>query len=88
MSYFDKYSTLFKWLSYKTSALSILFLIQKTNRQDMAENFGKFLIIFIIGIVVFSIGMALSSLEVVLLGGLLSGISGMIMLVSVASKWK
>jgi membrane-bound ClpP family serine protease len=54
----------------------------------MAENSGKFLIIFIIGIVVFSIGMALPSLEVVLLGGLLAGISGMIMLVSVAAKWK
>lgn len=54
----------------------------------MAENNGKFLIIFIIGVVVFSIGMALSSLEIVLLGGLLSGIAGMVMLVSVVAKWK
>ena len=88
MSYFDTYSSLFKWLPCKTSILSILFLIQKINHQDMAENCGKFLIIFIIGVIVFSIGMALPSLEVVLLGGLLAGISGMIMLVSVAAKWK
>ena len=54
----------------------------------MAENYRKFLIIFIIGIVVFLIGMVLPSLEVVLLGGLLSGIAGMIILVSVVSKWK
>ena len=54
----------------------------------MAENHGKFLIIFIIGVVVFSIGMVLPSLEVVLLGGLLSGIAGMIMLVSVVAKWE
>lgn len=54
----------------------------------MAENCGKFLIIFIIGVVLFFIGMALLSLEVVLLGGLLAGIAGMIMLVGVVSKWK
>lgn len=54
----------------------------------MAENCGKFLIVFIIGVVIFTIGMALSSLEVVLLGGLLAGISGMIMLVSVVAKWE
>ena len=60
----------------------------KNNSQDMAENDGKFLIIFIIGVVVFSIGMVLPSLEVVLLGGLLTGIAGMVMLVSVVAKWK
>lgn len=60
----------------------------KNNSQDMVENNGKFLIIFIIGVVVFSIGMVLPSLEVVLLGGLLSGIAGMVMLVSVVAKWK
>ncbi|MCH9657092.1 hypothetical protein K0U27_00110 [archaeon] len=54
----------------------------------MAENCGKLLIIFIIGVAMFSIGMALPSLEIVLSGGLLSGISGMIMLVGVAAKWK
>ncbi len=54
----------------------------------MAENNGKLLIIFIIGVVVFSIGMVLPSLEVVLLGGLLAGIAGLIMLVSVVAKWK
>ena len=54
----------------------------------MAENNVKLLIIFIIGVIVFSIGMVLASLEVVLLGGLLSGVAGMIMLVSVVSKWK
>lgn len=54
----------------------------------MAENIRMFLIVFIIGFVIIAIGMALSSLEVVLLGTLLAGISGMIMLVSVVSKWK
>jgi hypothetical protein len=54
----------------------------------MPENYAKFSIIFIIGFVVFAIGMALSSLEVVLLGGLLSCISGMVILVSVVAKWK
>ena len=60
----------------------------KNCHQCVAENCGKLLIIFIIGVAVFSIGMALPSLEVVLSGGLLSGISGMIMLVGVAAKWK
>ncbi len=60
----------------------------KNYHQGMAENCGKLLIIFIIGVAMFSIGMALPSLEIVLSGGLLSGISGMIMLVGVAAKWK
>ena len=57
----------------------------KNYPQDMAENYRKFSIIFIIGIVVFSIGMVFPSIEVVLLGGLLSCIAGMIMLVSVVA---
>lgn len=54
----------------------------------MAENIGKFLIVFIIGIVVIAIGMAISLLSVVLLGGLLSGVSALIMLVSVFANSK
>ena len=54
----------------------------------MTENIPKFLIVFIIGVVVIAVGLALSSLEVILLGGLLSGVSGMVMLVSMAAKWK
>ena len=54
----------------------------------MTENIGKFLIVFIIGVIIIAIGISISSLEVVLLGGLLAGIAGMIMLVSVVVKWK
>ena len=54
----------------------------------MAENCGKLWSIFIIGVVVFAIGIALPSLEIVLSGGLLSGVSGMIILVRGVSKWK
>jgi len=54
----------------------------------MTESIPKFLIVFIIGVVVIAVGLALSSLEVILLGGLLSGVSGMVMLVSMAAKWK
>ena len=48
----------------------------------MSESIAKFFIVFIIGVVVIAIGMALSLLAIVLLGGLLSGVSAMIMLVS------
>ena len=54
----------------------------------MADNYAKFLIIFIIGVAMFSIGLALPSFEVVLSGGLLAGISGMMMLFGVVATWK
>lgn len=47
------------------------------------EDIQKFFVVFIIGVVVIAIGMAISILAVVLLGGLLSGVSALIMLVSV-----
>ena len=49
----------------------------------MSESIVKFFIVFIIGVVVIAIGMTLSLLAMVLLGGLLSGVSALIMLVSV-----
>ena len=49
----------------------------------MLESISKFFIVFIIGVVVIAIGMELSLLAIVLLGGLLSGVSALIMLVSV-----
>ena len=49
----------------------------------MSESITKFFIVFIIGVAVIAIGMALSLLPVALLGGLLSGVSALIMLVSV-----
>ena len=52
----------------------------------MSENIAKFFIVFIIGVVVIAIGMALSLLAIVLLGGLLSGVSALIMLVSVLAN--
>ncbi len=54
----------------------------------MADNCVKFLIIFIVGVAVFSIGLALPSFEVILSGGLLAGISGMMILVSAVATWK
>ncbi|MDH3339782.1 MAG: hypothetical protein OEL84_00700 [Nitrosopumilus sp.] len=52
----------------------------------MSESIAKFFIVFIIGVVVIAIGMTLSLLVVVLLGGLLSGISALIMLVSILAN--
>jgi hypothetical protein len=52
----------------------------------MSENITKFFIVFIIGVVVIAIGMTLSLLVVVLLGGLLSGVSALIMLVSILAN--
>ena len=52
----------------------------------MSESIVKFFIVLIIGVVVIAIGMALSLLAVVLLGGLLSGISGLVMLVSILAN--
>ena len=52
----------------------------------MSESIAKFFIVFIIGIIIIAIGMTLSLLVVVLLGGLLSGVSALIMLVSVLAN--
>jgi len=52
----------------------------------MSESIVKFLMVFIIGIVVIAIGMTVPLLAVVLLGGLLSGVSALIMLVSVLAN--
>jgi hypothetical protein len=52
----------------------------------MSESIAKFFIVFIIGVIVIAIGMALSLLAVVLLGGLLSSVSAMIMLVTVLAN--
>lgn len=52
----------------------------------MSESIAKFFIVFIIGVIVIAIGMTFSLLAVVLLGGLLSGVSAMIMLVSVLAN--
>ena len=54
----------------------------------MAEELGKLFYVFILGVIVIAIGLTVSLLEVVLLGGLLSGISGFIMLIRVAAQWK
>jgi hypothetical protein len=48
----------------------------------MIEDIRKFFLVFIIGVIVIVIGMTISLLTVVLLGGLLSGVSALIMLVS------
>ena len=48
----------------------------------------KLFFVLILGIVVIATGLIASLLEVVLLGGLLAGISGFIMLIQVAAKWK
>ena len=52
----------------------------------MSESIVKFLMVFIIGIVVIAIGMTVPLLAVVLLGGLLSGVSALIILVSVLAN--
>ena len=52
----------------------------------MSESITKFLIVFIIGVAVITIGMTIPLLAVVLLGGLLSGVSALIMLVSVLAN--
>ena len=52
----------------------------------MSESISKFFFVFIIGVVVIAIGMTLSILAIVLLGGLLSGVSAMIMLVSLLAN--
>ena len=52
----------------------------------MSESITKFLIVFIIGVAVIAIGMTIPLLAVVLLGGLLSGVSALIILVSVLAN--
>jgi len=52
----------------------------------MSESITKFLIVFIIGVAVITIGMTIPLLAVVLLGGLLSGVSALIILVSVLAN--
>ncbi|MGV7226667.1 MAG: hypothetical protein ACQ9CV_07080 [Nitrosopumilus sp.] len=52
------------------------------------EELVKLLFVFVLGVIVIIIGLIFSFLEVVLLGGLLSGISGFIMLIRMAAQWK
>ena len=52
----------------------------------MSESITKFLIVFIIGVAVIAIGMTIPLLAVVLLGGLLSGVSALIILVSILAN--
>jgi len=52
----------------------------------MSESITKFLIVFIIGVAVITIGMTIPLLAVVLLGGLLSGVSALIILVNVLAN--
>ena len=52
----------------------------------MSESIAKFLIVFIIGVAVITIGMTIPLLAVVLLGGLLSGVSALIILVNVLAN--
>lgn len=46
------------------------------------------MIVFIIGVIVIVIGMATSSLVVVLLGGLLAVVPGLIIVVSIVANWE
>jgi hypothetical protein len=54
----------------------------------MSESIRKFTIVFIIGVIVIVIGVAMSLLVVVLLGGLLAGVSGLIIVVSIVANWE
>ncbi|MGY5148218.1 MAG: hypothetical protein ACW9W4_09500 [Candidatus Nitrosopumilus sp. bin_7KS] len=54
----------------------------------MSECIRKFMIVFIIGVIVIVIGIATSLLVVVLLGGLLAGVSGLIIVVSIVANWE
>lgn len=49
----------------------------------MNDSIIKLFVVFIVGVVVVAIGMTISLLTVVLLGGLLSSVSALIILVSV-----
>ena len=57
-------------------------MVGKVPITIMIEDIRKFFLVFIIGVIVIVIGMTISLLTVVLLGGLLSGVSALIMLVS------
>ena len=57
-------------------------MVGKVPITIMIEDICKFFLVFIIGVIVIVIGMTISLLTVVLLGGLLSGVSALIMLVS------
>jgi len=57
-------------------------MVGKVRITIMVEDIRKFFAMFVIGVIVIAIGMAISLLSVVLLGGLLSGVSALIMLVS------
>jgi len=48
----------------------------------MNDSIFKLLIAFIVGVVVITIGMALANIAIVTLGGLLSGVSAIIMLLA------
>jgi len=52
------------------------------------EELGKLFYVFILGVIVITMGLVVSLLEVVLLGGLLFGISGFIVLIRVTAQWK
>ncbi|MBC8516915.1 MAG: hypothetical protein ISR81_00805 [Nitrosopumilus sp.] len=54
----------------------------------MSESIRKFMIVFIIGAIMIVIGMSTSLLVVVLSGGLLAGISGLIIVVSIVANWE
>jgi len=51
----------------------------------MNESIMKLFIAFIVGIVVITIGTVISLIEIVLFGGLLSGVSALLMLLAVWS---
>jgi len=51
--------------------------------SEISEHIAKFFVIFILGIVVIAIGMAIQIIAIVLLGGLLAGVSALIMLLGV-----
>ena len=58
----------------------------------MVEEHRKLFPVFIAGIALIVMGITLSqtadiSISIVLLGGLLSGISGLVMLVRIVAKW-
>jgi len=51
----------------------------------MNDNISKLFIAFILGVIVIVIGMAIQMIAIVTLGGLLAGVSALIMLLSVWS---
>jgi len=51
--------------------------------SEISEHIGKMFVIFILGVLVIAIGMTIQLIAIVLLGGLLSGVSALIMLLGV-----